>query len=92
MYVWRLSPVVNAAILVALVVLVFVPIRYVYPSRTGAFQSVTIILGFVWAAIAAWMVYRLPATDGPWLLLSLMFPAYYVALSLWLCLRSSSSS
>ena len=34
LYVWRLPPIVNAAILLALAVLVFVPIRYVYPSRT----------------------------------------------------------
>ncbi len=30
------------------------------------------------------LVWRLPATDGPWLTLSLVFPVYYVALSLWL--------
>jgi hypothetical protein len=31
-----------------------------------------------------WMVWRLPATDGPWPALSLIFPVYYMALSLWL--------
>jgi len=28
------------------------------------------------------MVWRLPATDGPWTALSLVFPVYYVGLSL----------
>ena len=31
--------------------------------------------------------WRLPAVDGPWAMLSLIFPAYYVALSLWLQFR-----
>ena len=30
------------------------------------------------------MIWRLPATDGPWMVLSLVFPVYYFALSLWL--------
>ena len=33
------------------------------------------------------MIWRLPATDGPWAILSLVFPVYYVALSLWLQFR-----
>ena len=31
-----------------------------------------------------WMVWRLPETDGPVTALSLVFPVYYIALSLWL--------
>jgi hypothetical protein len=31
-----------------------------------------------------WILWRLPATDGPWILVSLAFPVYYMALSLWL--------
>lgn len=92
LYVWQLAPAINAAILLAFVVLVFVPIRYVYPSRTDTLRSVTLILGFLWAAIVMWMVYVLPDTSGPWAMLSLVFPVYYMALSLWLSLRSSSSS
>ena len=84
MYVLRLSPVVNAIILVALAILVFVPIRYVYPSRTRTLQTPTLILGATWALIFTWMIFRLPATDGPWTMLSLIFPVWYVALSLWL--------
>jgi phosphatidylcholine synthase len=92
LYVWQLAQTINAAILIAFVALVFVPIRYVYPSRTDTLRSVTMILGFTWAVIVMWMVYRLPDTSGPWFMLSLVFPVYYLALSLWLSLRSSSSS
>jgi phosphatidylcholine synthase len=92
MFVFRLAPVSNALILIGFVVLVFVPIRYVYPSRTETLRSVTMLLGFSWAAMVIWMVWQLPDTSGPWALLSLIFPVYYNALSLWLSLRSSSSS
>jgi phosphatidylcholine synthase len=88
MYVWRMPAVVNAVILLVLSVLVFVPLRYVYPSRTGTLQALTIVLGFFWGAISIWMVWRLPATDGPWALLSLIFPVYYVLLSAWLDWKS----
>jgi phosphatidylcholine synthase len=69
---------------VALAVLVFVPIRYIYPSRTRTLQTPTLILGATWAALFTWMIFRLPATDGPWTALSLIFPVWYNGLSLWL--------
>ncbi len=84
LYLLQLPQIVNAIILAALAVLVFVPIRYIYPSRTRTLQIPTLILGATWAALFAWMIFRLPATDGPWTALSLVFPAWYVGLSLWL--------
>jgi phosphatidylcholine synthase len=84
MYILRLPPLVNAVILLALAILVFVPIRYLYPSRTRTLQTPTLILGGTWALIFTWMIFRLPDRSGPWTLLSLIFPIWYVALSLWL--------
>ena len=74
----------NAIILVILAILVFVPLRYIYPSRTRTLQTPTLILGASWAAIFTWMIFRLPDTSGPWTMLSLVFPVWYVGLSLWL--------
>jgi phosphatidylcholine synthase len=87
LYVLGLSPQTNAIVLVVLAILVFVPIKYLYPSRTRVLKVPTLLLGSSWAAIFTWMIWRLPAVDGPWTLLSLIFPAYYVALSLWLQFR-----
>ncbi len=81
MHVWRLPPAMNAAILVLLVVLVFVPIRYVYPSRTATWRLATNVLGVVWGVAMAMIIWRLPAVDGPWMPLSLVFPVYYLGLS-----------
>lgn len=84
LFVFRFAPEVNAAILLVFAVLVFVPLRYVYPSRTQTLSAVTNGLGIAWAVLTLWVVWRLPETDGPWALLSLIFPIYYLALSVWL--------
>ena len=88
-YLWALGwPAwANATVLLALVVLVFVPIRYVYPSRTPTLRGVTIALGVAWTAALLW---SLAATTPPRGLVtaSLAYPVYYVALSLWLQRRS----
>ena len=47
----RLSAAVNAAILLLLVALVFVPIGYVYPSRTVRLRRLTVASGLVWGAM-----------------------------------------
>jgi phosphatidylcholine synthase len=92
LYVWRLAPAVNAAILVTLAALVFVPIRYVYPSRTMTLAGPTLALAAAWSMLLLFIMWRLPATDGPWAVLSLVFPVYYVALSLWLHTRTITQS
>jgi phosphatidylcholine synthase len=79
-----LPQVVNAAVLVTLAVLVFVPIRYIYPSRTTRFRLLTNLLGVTWAVLMIVMLWEYPGVSRPQLLASLVFPAYYLLLSLWL--------
>jgi len=90
LYVWRLAPAANAAVIVVLALLVFVPIRYVYPSRTATLRAPTLALGLIWGGLLAVVAWRLPATGGPWVPLSLVFVAYYFVLSLWLHARHAS--
>jgi phosphatidylcholine synthase len=87
LYVWRWPLAANAVALTVLALLVFVPIRYVYPSRTETLKVPTLVLGAIWAVLMIAVVWRLPATDGPWAALSLVFPIYYTALSLYLHVR-----
>lgn len=84
LYLARLPQRTNAIIIVTLAILVFVPIRYLYPSRTETLRVPTILLGTIWGALFTWMIWRLPVVDGPWTLVSLLFPLYYLVLSLWL--------
>lgn len=88
LYVFRLPPAVNAAILLTFVVFVFVPLRWVYPSRTHTLRGVTTLLGALWGVIVIWVMWRLPLTEVGWAALSLIFPVYYTVLSAWLDWRS----
>jgi phosphatidylcholine synthase len=81
LFVARWPAEVNAAILLALAVLVFVPIRYLYPSRGGAFQTLTNVLGVIWGALMLAMLWQFPSVSRALFAASLVFPAYYLLLS-----------
>jgi phosphatidylcholine synthase len=81
---WPLA--VNAAVMVILSIAVFVPIRYVYPSRTPTLRGLTVGLGLVWGAVVLWVLAHLDSAPRALLVGSLLFPAYYVVLSLALTL------
>jgi phosphatidylcholine synthase len=78
----------SVGVLVGLALLTFVPTRYLYPSQKGRLNLVTNVFGVVWAAMLAWVLYRLPVdgseADGAtrWLIVfSLLFPVYYLGVS-----------
>jgi phosphatidylcholine synthase len=85
--VFRVPPEWNAAILLVLSGLIFVRIRYVYPSRTPVLRPVTLTLASIWAALLAIMIARFPSPPRAISIASLGFPVYYVVLSLWLNAR-----
>jgi phosphatidylcholine synthase len=78
---------VNAFLIIALSILVFVPIKFIYPSRSPRFRVPLNILGAVWGVAVLYMIYRLPHGNRTLAFASLLFPAYYTALSLWLEFR-----
>jgi phosphatidylcholine synthase len=78
----NMPPVLNAALLSALAVLVFVPMRFVYPSRTVTWRPVTLALGSLWAAAGLLLMWQLPRPSPTLAWASLAFPAYYVVLSI----------
>lgn len=74
----------NVATLLVLSILVFVPIRYVYPSRSTFARRSTYVLGGVWAVVMMALLLQFPAPSRELAYASLFFPVYYVALSLYL--------
>jgi phosphatidylcholine synthase len=78
---------VNLCILLGLSVLVFVPIRYLYPSRSPMFRRLTVGLGVLWGVLVMAMLWQMPAVSRTAFWLSLAFPVYYVLLSFALDLR-----
>jgi phosphatidylcholine synthase len=83
-------PVVNAAILVAFAVLVFVRIGYLYPSRTPTLRGLTVALGSAWGVAVLAIVWLLPSPPRGLVIASLGFPVYYVVLSFYLQVRRTS--
>jgi phosphatidylcholine synthase len=76
------TPAVTTAVLLVLTVLVFVPIGYVYPSRTTAGWRLTMTLTAFWLVLYAVILLRLPE-PSPWLVaLSGGYIVYYVLFSL----------
>jgi len=73
---------VNAAVLIGLAALVFVPIRYLYPSRGATLQRLTNALGLGWGVLMVFMLWQLPVVSPPVVLASLVYPFYYAGLSL----------
>ncbi|GEP39709.1 phosphatidylcholine synthase [Nocardioides psychrotolerans] len=78
----------TAVAILVCTVLVFVPIRYVYPSRTEALWQLTFVLTALWFVAYAVIVAQLPDPQT-WIVAgSVGYLVYYVALSLWLTLAS----
>ena len=86
------SPVFNAVLLLALVVMVFVRIGYVYPSRTPVLSTPTNLLGVVWAVMMLTIVWLLPEVPRPLIVVSLFYPIYCAALSFWLHARRRAAT
>jgi phosphatidylcholine synthase len=88
--VFELGTVATTAVLLALTVLIFVPIKYVYPSRTETLWYTNMALATAFLVLFGAITSQLP--DVPIVLtgLSLAYLAYYVAISLWLTLRTGN--
>jgi phosphatidylcholine synthase len=74
----------NAFVVIILSVLVFVPLQYIYPSRSPRFRVQTNVLGALWAILVLYLMYRLAEAPRGLVFASLIFPAYYTVLSFWL--------
>jgi phosphatidylcholine synthase len=81
----------NGFLLLALSVLVFVPIKYVYPSRSVELRGLTIALALAWGVLILLVIYYLPAPPPAVVYASLLFPVYYAGLSFWLAARKSTA-
>ena len=89
LFVLELPPDVNAVILLGLAVMVFVPIRYIYPSRTTILPRTTNVLAAVWGAMGIAILWQYPQVSRTLVLASLAYPVYYFVLSFVVHTRTS---
>lgn len=86
-YLWQLdlAPALCVVLVAALAVAVFVPIKYVYPSRMRVLRRTTNAGAAVWIVAVASAIAWSESLEGFHLIeISLVFPAYYIAISLWI--------
>jgi phosphatidylcholine synthase len=95
LYLFGLQPALNALILAGFAVMVFVPIKYIYPSRTELLRRLTITLGVIWAALVAYLLATLRSPNHFVVWLSFSFIGYYLIMSVvlhawtkWVLLRT----
>jgi phosphatidylcholine synthase len=70
--------------LAVLTVLVFVPVKYVYPSRTKLLRSLNLGLAAVWLISSAVLLVQYPDPHPLVVVLSLAYLVYYFGVSIWL--------
>jgi phosphatidylcholine synthase len=78
-----------AALLVVCSVLVFVPVRYLYPSRTPALRTLSLVLTAVWFGTYGLLLVQHPDPHPAVVAASLAYLGYYVAVSGWLTARAA---
>ena len=81
LYCLGFPPGLNAAIVALLALMVFVPIKYIYPNRTEPMRPLTLTLAALWAVATAAMLPMLPAHSNILLYTSLAFVVYYFVMS-----------
>jgi phosphatidylcholine synthase len=91
-YLLHTAPAVNGLLLLFFAVMVFVPIKYVYPSRTPVLRQLNIGLGLFGFLIACLIVINFNHPDPRLVYLSLIYPIYYLILSVVLHFRPNLRS
>ena len=86
MYLWMLdiSPLGGTLWVVGFTVAVFIPLKYIYPSHSPVLRRATTLFGLAWG-ISLIVALLVPGVGARFRLveLSLVYPAYYMALSFW---------
>ena len=86
-YLWQLelSPALSAALVAGLSLAVFIPLKYVYPSRMRALRRTTNTGAAIWLlAVSAAIIWPGPLKEVRLMEITLLYPAYYLAISMWL--------
>jgi len=76
-----LNPWINLVALVLCNVLIFVPIKYLYPSRNNRFRRFTLGITYVYGALGVWGLLQYPSVPEWVAPVSFIYVAYYAVLS-----------
>ena len=83
MLIMGLNPWINFVLLAAFNILIFVPIKYIYPTRTTRLKKLTLALSYLYGALGVIGIILYPNVPMWIIYASFGYIAYYVGLSLW---------
>jgi phosphatidylcholine synthase len=83
------SELATAVAIVVFTVLVFVPVRYLYPSRTRVHQGLNLALAALWLVAYAVLLLQFPDPNPLVVIASLAYLAYYVGVSVYVTVRDA---
>lgn len=89
LFFWQTGQWTNFAILSILAALIFIPIKYVYPSRleylteSATLRRAMLIATLIWGVATLGLIWVYPGTSRPLVLLSSGYVVLYVAISLY---------
>ena len=76
-----LNPWINLAALVFCNILVFVPVKYLYPSRNTRLRRLTLAITYLYGALGVWGLMQYPDVPDWVVPVSFVYVAYYALLS-----------
>jgi len=62
-------------------ILIFVPIKYVYPSRNQRLRKLTLAFTYLWGVLGIWGLLQYPDVPKWVVWISLLYVVYYTVLS-----------
>jgi phosphatidylcholine synthase len=65
-------------------VMIFIPVRYPYPTRMATLRVPTLLLTIPWLAIGLYQIYLLPERPRWLAILYCFYPVYYTGLTIYL--------
>lgn len=78
----KLNPWINFAILVICNILIFVPVKYIYPTRNTRFRRLTLGLTYLYGTLGVWGLLQYPDVPGWVTPASFIYVAYYALMSI----------
>jgi phosphatidylcholine synthase len=76
-----LNPWINLLVVILCDILIFVPIKYIYPSRNMRLRKLTLALTYLWGVLGIWGLLQYPNVPEWVVWISLLYVLYYTVLS-----------
>lgn len=87
-----LNPWINFAALVICNILIFVPVKYLYPTRNNRLKRLTLVLTYLYGALGVWGLLQYPDVPDWVAPVSAIYVVYYAAMSFFPRLGSANTA